>query len=90
MALQRDKAERAQRSRERVYKLLPRDIQFCVRMMEKYGEDYEVVSFPLKLKEKFNFSQYDCLDYLWIVPLFLSLRKLAVGLRQQWLTAAVD
>lgn len=35
-------AKIVRQSRERVYKLLPRDIQFCVRMIEKYGEDYEV------------------------------------------------
>lgn len=29
--------------RERLYKLLPRDIEYCSHMMETYGEDYEVI-----------------------------------------------
>ncbi|KAL3983263.1 hypothetical protein ACH3XW_50465 [Acanthocheilonema viteae] len=31
-------------TRERVCKLLPRDIQFCVHMIEKHGEDYEAMA----------------------------------------------
>ena len=33
------------RPRERVYKLLPQDIEYCSYMMETYGEDYEVSFF---------------------------------------------
>lgn len=39
-----DGISRVPAARERVCKLLPRDIQFCVRMIEKHGEDYEVIS----------------------------------------------
>jgi len=31
------------RPRERVYKLLPQDIEYCSYMMETYGEDYETM-----------------------------------------------
>lgn len=41
---QTDEVSHASSTRERICKLLPRDIQFCVHMIEKYGEDYEVVS----------------------------------------------
>jgi hypothetical protein len=37
------KIERNNR-RERVYKLLPRDIEYCAYMMETYGEDYDAMS----------------------------------------------
>lgn len=34
------KVEQSERSR--IYKLLPRDIEFCTYMMEKYGENFQV------------------------------------------------
>lgn len=45
LALQREKKPaQARPMRERVYKLLPRDIQFCTRMIETYGDDYEAMA----------------------------------------------
>lgn len=43
LVLQRDKVNHVPPARERIYKLLPRDIKFCVYMIEKHGEDYEVI-----------------------------------------------
>ncbi|KAE9554424.1 hypothetical protein FO519_002352 [Halicephalobus sp. NKZ332] len=40
------------RPRERVYKLLPQDIEYCSYMMETYGEDYEAM-----VKDKKNLFQ---------------------------------
>lgn len=37
-----DEVRNPPRNREHVSKLLPRDIQFCVNMIEKHGENYEV------------------------------------------------
>ncbi|VDK48686.1 unnamed protein product, partial [Anisakis simplex] len=37
------RAEMLRQKRERVYKLLPRDIEFCTRMIETYGDDYEAM-----------------------------------------------
>lgn len=46
LALERDKrADLLQQRRERVYKLLPRDVEFCTRMIEAHGNDYEVEAF---------------------------------------------
>uniref|UniRef100_A0A915PK18 Nucleolar protein 16 n=1 Tax=Setaria digitata TaxID=48799 RepID=A0A915PK18_9BILA len=44
LAPQRDKLSCVQPPRERIYKLLPRDVQFCVHMIEKHGEDYEAMA----------------------------------------------
>lgn len=38
-----EKVEKAPPSGGRTHKLLPRDIKFCVDMIEKHGEDYEVM-----------------------------------------------
>ncbi|KAM3725063.1 Nucleolar protein [Dirofilaria immitis] len=40
--LQKDGVGRV--TRERIYKLLPRDIQFCVHMIEEHGENYEAMA----------------------------------------------
>lgn len=34
--------EEKRQRRERMYRLLPRDVTFCVRMIETHGDDYEV------------------------------------------------
>ncbi|VDK84889.1 unnamed protein product [Onchocerca ochengi] len=44
LVLQRDKVNHVPPARERIYKLLPRDIKFCVYMIEKHGEDYETMA----------------------------------------------
>ncbi|VDO28293.1 unnamed protein product [Onchocerca flexuosa] len=44
LVLQRDKVNHVASARERIYKLLPRDIKFCVYMIEKHGEDYETMA----------------------------------------------
>lgn len=45
LALERDKRADLRQRRERVYKLLPRDVEFCTRMIEAHGNDYEVGAF---------------------------------------------
>ncbi|VDN92762.1 unnamed protein product [Brugia pahangi] len=40
---QTDEVNRVPPVRDRICKLLPRDIQFCVHMIEKHGEDYEAM-----------------------------------------------
>ncbi|CAG9540274.1 unnamed protein product [Cercopithifilaria johnstoni] len=41
---QTDKVSHIMPTHERMCKLLPRDIQFCVHMIEKHGEDYETMA----------------------------------------------
>ncbi|VDK82166.1 unnamed protein product [Litomosoides sigmodontis] len=41
---QTDGVSRVTPTRERICKLLPRDIQFCVHMIEKHGDDYEAMA----------------------------------------------
>uniref|UniRef100_A0A0M3HP82 Nucleolar protein 16 n=1 Tax=Ascaris lumbricoides TaxID=6252 RepID=A0A0M3HP82_ASCLU len=44
LALERDKRADLRQRRERVYKLLPRDVEFCTRMIEAHGNDYEAMA----------------------------------------------
>uniref|UniRef100_A0A915A6F3 Nucleolar protein 16 n=1 Tax=Parascaris univalens TaxID=6257 RepID=A0A915A6F3_PARUN len=45
LALERGKrADLLRQRRERVYKLLPRDVEFCTRMIEAHGNDYEAMA----------------------------------------------
>lgn len=49
-ALEKEVEEEEMKQKEgRRYRLLARDIEFCVYMIEKYGEDYEVRNFQLLL-----------------------------------------
>ncbi|KHN71153.1 Nucleolar protein 16, partial [Toxocara canis] len=45
LAVEREKrTEMMRQRRERLYKLLPRDVEFCTRMIEAHGNDYEAMA----------------------------------------------
>lgn len=62
-ALEKEVEEEEIRQRKgRSYRLLSRDIEFCVYMIERHGEDYEVRNFQLMHSFFSSFMFYESLD----------------------------
>ncbi|VDN00746.1 unnamed protein product [Thelazia callipaeda] len=78
LSLQEERLKYVQPVRERVYKLLPRDIQFCVHMIEKYGENYEGMA-----KDEGNIYHDSAKGIAQKIRIFKRSPEYAVYLKQQ-------